>query len=405
MQDAPLYRDPSPRMMDRIYLDHAAATPLLPQVREAMARASEEAWANPSSRHQSGVRARRMLEEARSRTATALGVASPEVFFVSGGTEACNLAILGLLHTQAPGPSGEKRPFALHSPVEHRAVREPFEQRSREGWDIRIPRAPFCGPAEGDGWTEEDLTGAALISHIWVHNETGAIYPVEELSRRCAAAGGVPLHLDAVQAVGKIDLRIPDRAGTLVSLCAHKIGGPRGAGALVIRRPPRPLMPRTVGGGQEGGLRAGTPDVAGAVGLATALELACDRREGEARRLAPLRSLLLALLREGIPDLRLHDAASDVVSHILNVGVPFRDGTLLLAALDLEGVDLSAGSACSSGSSRPSPALVAIEGEEALRGIAPLRFSFGPTTDEGTVREAARRVIAVVRRLREAERP
>lgn len=355
-----------------------------------------ERFGNPSSIHRWGRRAAASLEGARTRIAGALGADPGEVRFVRGGTEGANLALLGrVLAARAAGLP----PRVVVSMVEHRAVLDSLAGvRTLGGEGTLLPVDPVGVPLAGE-------LGAALasrpavVSLMMVNNETGIVHPVSPVAARCRAAG-VAIHTDAVQAVGRIPVDLRDLPVDLLTLSGHKLGGPAGAGVLVIRGGVT-LEPLLHGGGQEGGIRPGTEDVAGAVGLAEAVALAVAEQDHESLRLEELRDELEARLTASIPELRVHGADAPRAPHILHVGIPGVDPDLLVPALDLEGLGASRGSACSSGASRPSHVLEALYGPVYAREVAPLRLSLGRTTRAAEVEEAAGRVARVVGRLRD----
>lgn len=373
---------------DRVYLDHASTTPLRPEVMEAMARTLAETPGNPSSPHREGRTARSVLEGARARVGAALGVAPTHVIFTRGGTESDNLAILGRARAEPQGS-------VVISALEHSAVREPARRLEAEGRSVSVlPFLPNGAP------NLEALTAAlerspppALLSVQAVNSETGLVLDIGMVLER-AATRGVPVHVDAVQALGRIPLSVMP---ALLTLSAHKVGGPRGLGVLV-RDPAVALVPLLHGGSQERGLRPGTEDVAGAVGCARAIELAVAEQAAEAPRLEALRAGLEATLVEAIPELRVHGREGPRAPHILSVGIAGVPRDVLPGALDLEGVAVSAGSACRSGSSEPSHVLVALYGGEAAR-VATVRFSLGRTTTRSEVEAALPRILGVLRRV------
>jgi cysteine desulfurase len=380
---------PKPPLTD-LYLDHAATTPLRPQVAREMRHVQEEFPGNPSSPHRWGQDARRTLQAARDRVADVLDVPAGAVFFVRGGTESDNLAILGRADRSR---SEGHTPLILYSSVEHSAVREAAQEAVRSHGQAVVFGVDPSGQLDLTTIRETlerhpDPSSAALLSCMWVNNETGTVLAMEELLE-VARAQDVPLHVDAVQGAGKLHLAQLARAADLLSLSGHKLGGPRSMGILVCRD--RSLLsPRLFGGGQEDGLRPGTEDVAGAAGMAQALELATHDREGEAARLTRLRDRLEEGLKEAIPDLRIHGAEGPRAPHITNVGIPGLPADVLPGALDLSGVRASAGSACRSGSSGVSPVLAEFYGEAHARGVAPLRLSLGwnstPQVVEGALK-------------------
>jgi len=380
-------------MRPPVYLDHAATTPLRPEVRAAMEPYLSERFGNPSSTHVFGREARRALEDARGRLAEALGVAPDEIVFTRGGTEANNLALLGRL--RAAEQEGEV-PAAVVSAVEHPAVLQAAAAAEAKGARVERLSVRPDGSVDLEALDASLSRGAAVVSVMWVNNEVGTVLPVVEVGRRCREAG-VPFHTDAVQAVGKVPVRPGEASADLLTVAGHKIYGPRAMGALVVRRGVE-LVPLLFGGGQEGGLRPGTPDVAGAVGLAEAVVLAVAEQEAEARRLAGLRDRLEASLREGIPDLVVRGAEGPRAPHILNVGIGGVEGDVLLSALDLEGIAASGGSACASGAGGGSHVLEALYGP-GTEGAA-LRFSLGRLSGPEEVERAAEVTVRVVRHLR-----
>lgn len=390
-------------MSDSIYLDHNATTPTRPEVVEAMVQCLATATANPASAHRPGQQARRLLEDAREEIAAILGVelAPPRrdrLIFTSGGTEANNLAVLGIpLGASAASPGR-----IVLSAGEHQSVIEPAEHLLEQGWRLDTLGLTADGlvrlkqlPPLLDGSTQ--LVTVQLGNH-----ETGVLQPVEAVADLCRQAG-VPVHTDAVQVVGKqpVDFR---RLGVdAMSVAAHKFRGPVGIGALAIRDGVslRPLM---FGGHQQGGFRPGTESVALAVGMATALRLWNDEADRLAQHLQRLRDRFEAGLRAELPNIVVHGAAAPRLPQTVNVAFPGLDGQILLMALDLAGVACSVGSACSSGSTELSPTLRAMDLPSPLV-AASLRFSLGATTTEQEIEEAVRRITLVCWQLRALESP
>jgi cysteine desulfurase len=380
--------------MDAIYLDHAATTPLRREVRDAMDPWMGEAFGNPSSVHRFGRRAAAALAEARERVAAALGARPTEIYFVRGGTESDNMAVRG---RAAVARARGDRPRVAASTVEHSAVLESLDRVEARGGDAhRIPVDPD-GSLDGDVLDEVLSLRPDVLSVMWVNNEVGLVLPVPELAARARAAG-VPMHTDAVQAIGKIPVRVDQTPVDLLTVTGHKIYGPGGAGILFVREGTE-LVPSLVGGGQERGLRPGTEDVAGAVGLAEAIALAVEEQPRESLRLAALRDGLESSLLERFPDLTVHGGEGTRAPHVANLGVPGVDATALVQALDMEGVAVSSGSACHSGASKASHVLTALYGPGASQ--ASVRFSLGHLSDDGRVRRAAGVASQVIERLRE----
>ncbi len=375
--------------MSSIYLDHAATTPIRSEVREGMIAILESDFGNPSSTHGWGRRAAAHLENARDRVAAAIGANRSEIYFVRGGTESDNIAILG--HAEAVRRRGGT-PFAVVSAIEHKAVLCAAEEVAERGgrWSTV--------PVYADGTLDMDVLdtvlgdGASIVSVMTVNNEVGIHLPIEDVVQRTHAHGAV-LHTDAVQALGKVPVSVQDLPVDLLSLTGHKIYGAKGTGVLFVRQGVD-ITPLIFGGGQERALRPGTEDVAGAVGMSIAVDLAVQEQESEATRLRGLRDLLQSRLENSIAGLRVHGDVATRAPHILNVGIPNADPEALLAGLDLEGIAASAGSACESGAQAASHVLEALYGR--LEGVAALRFSPGHSTTEDDVIRAADATLRVL---------
>jgi cysteine desulfurase len=382
------------------YFDHAATTPLDPEVFEEMLPFFREQFGNPSSVHALGRRARLAVEDARDRVAAVLGCEPAEVIFTGGGTEADQLAIAGVL--EHPSASGAR---LVTSAAEHDAVLQAAASVAARGHPVtRLAPTP-------DGGVDPDALDAALaggdvglVSLMWVNNELGTIAPLAEVAARCRQRG-VPLHSDAVQAAAVLPLAVDDHGADLLSLSGHKLYGPKGVGVLYVRGG-TPLAPLVVGGGQERGRRGGTENVAGVVGMAAALERAASRAGQERARLASLNERLRAGVAARLGDrARINTPSGDAAApHILNVSFPpaagrALDGEMLLLALDMAGIAASSGSACASGAVQPSHVLEAIGlGRETAR--ATVRLSMGRATDEAAVDAAVDALAAAVERQR-----
>ena len=381
--------------MNPVYLDHAATTPVRPEVRDAMAPFADDVFGNPSSQHRWGREASSALEDARAEAAAALRVRNAEIYFVRGGTEGDNLAVCGACRAMETedGP-----PRLLVSAIEHHAVLHVAERMDESG-DARLEI--FGVDADGEVDLESVAAslrrGPAVLSCMWVNNETGIVLPVERLARLADEHGAV-LHTDAVQTVGKLEVDLSRHEGIrLLTVSGHKIYGPKGTGLLFVRRGTR-LAPLLHGGGQERKLRPGTEDVAGAVGLATALRLAVEEREAEAARLRALRDRLEARLTSELEGVLVAGSGACRGPHVSNVGFEGVDTTMLLINLDLEGIAASGASACQSGSGKGSHVIEALYGPGHRH--AHVRFSLGRLSDEESVTGAASRVVQIVRRLR-----
>lgn len=369
-----------------IYLDHAATTPVRPEVRSAMEPFLSERFGNAASVHGAGRAARSALEEARERVAGLLGAERSEIVFTGGGTEADNLAVLGRWRSAGGG--------VAVSAVEHSAVVEAAVQAAREGAAVTTLGVDTTGAVDPGAVAEALEEPQAVVSVMWGNNEVGTLQPVVAIAELCRERGAV-FHTDAVQAVGHVPVSVRDAGCDLLTISAHKFGGPQGVGALFVRRGTR-LVPLIQGGGQEGGLRAGTSNVAGAVGLAEALEQAVTRQADEAQRVAGLRDRLEVGLVDSVEGLRVNGRRDGRLPHILSVGLEGVEPDTLLPALDLAGLAVSSGSACHTGASTPSHVLVAM----GVRHDAVIRFSLGWTTTPADIDAALATFAGVAGRAR-----
>ena len=353
-----------------IYLDNAATTPVRSEVFEAMEPLLNGGlFGNPSSAHRFGREARAAVHEARRRVAAAVGVAPTEVVFTSGGTEADNLAVVGAaLAARAGG-----RPFRVAvSAIEHKAVLGAAHWVDALGGETVVLPVDRNGQLDLAALDQALARGVAVVSAMWVNNEVGVVQDLAGIAARCQAAG-TPFHSDAVQTLGKIPCTVP--AGcTLLTLSGHKLGAPKGVGALIVRDR-RCIHPIIHGGGQQSGIRPGTENVAGIVGLGLAAELAAAEVEDFGRRTGALRDDFERRLIGAIPDARVNGAGAPRAPHVTNVSIPGTDSEAMLMHLDLAGIACSSGSACSTGSVEASHVLTAM-GVPWDRAIAALRFSF-----------------------------
>jgi cysteine desulfurase len=382
--------------MQPIYLDYAATTPVREEVRAAMAPCLADTFGNPSSLHRWGRAAAAALDAAREEAAAALGARPRELHFVRGGTESDNLAILGWCGAVS---GAARRPTLAVSAVEHHAVLETAESARAAGARVVTLDVSEAGEIDTEALGRALGEGPTLASVMWVNNETGMVLPVREVVA-AASERGATVHTDAAQAVGKVPVDVRDVPVDLLSATGHKIYGPKGTGLLYVREG-TPLSPLLHGGGQERGVRPGTEDVAGAVGLAAALHLAVDEQRAEAERLAALRDHLAAALARAVPGVRINASESTRAPHVLSVGIQgITDGSALLMALDLEGVAVSGGSACLSGATKASHVLRALYGPDDAH--AAVRFSLGRGSDLAQIERAARLTADVIARLRAA---
>lgn len=369
-------------MPEPIYLDHAATTPVRDEVLAAMQPFFGARFGNPSSVHRWGREARTALDEAHERVANCLGASADEIIFTSCGTEADNLALLGVWRARR----AEGRNVVVTTPIEHKAVLAAAHQVTREGGEERSLAMTSDGLVDDASFDALVDGSVAICSVMWVNNEIGVMQPVPALAAR-AKAKGVVFHTDAVQAFGKVLLDARTTPFDVLSLSGHKIGAPKGIGALYVRRG-TPLEPLMFGGAQDRGRRPGTENVAMAVGLARAAELAVAEREHEWLVLATRRDRLEAALLERIPDAVIHGRGAPRAPHIISISVPGTDSESLLMALDLRGIACSAGSACQSGSITPSHVLAAL-GVQADVASSAIRMSLGSLTTDACVQRVA----------------
>jgi len=362
------------------YLDHAATTPVRPEVLEAMLPyLGAEAFGNPSSAHRFGRAARAGIENAKRVVAQATGAEPNQVIFTSGGTEADNLAVIGAaLAARARGA-----PFRVAvAASEHKAILAAAHAVAHLGGEEILLPVDSGGRIDTAAFEDAVRREVAVVSVMWVNNEVGTVQPVRELALRCREAG-IPFHSDAVQAFGKVPVSLSDVPATLLSISGHKIGAPKGIGALVVRD--RQAVEAIIhGGGQQFGLRPGTENVPGIIALGRAAELAVAERAELERRLTALRDTLEQRLLALFPEARINGRSGTRAPHVVNVAFPGTDSETMLMHLDLAGIACSAGSACSTGSVEPSHVLTAM-GVPAELGVASLRFSFGRSSEPADV--------------------
>ncbi len=382
-----------PAPSDAIYLDHAATTPVRPEVLEAMQPFYGPRFGNPSSTHRWGREARAALDEARERVAKCLGARPDEVCFTSGGTEADNFAILGVWRcARAKG-----RNAVVSTPIEHKAILGAVHQAAKEGADERMLEVDRNGSVVEASFDSLVDDSVAIVSVMWVNNEIGTIQPIAEMSSKAKTSGAV-MHTDAVQAFGKIEIDASKQMFDLLSISGHKFGAAKGFGALYIRRG-TVIEPLLHGGTQDRGRRPGTENVAAAVGLARAAELAVAEREGEFAKLGEMRDKLETAILAKVPDAVIHGRGANRAPHILNISVPGTDSESLLMALDLKGIAASGGSACQSGSVGASHVLGAIGVKPDLANAA-IRMSLGSMTTPDCIDRVAELFPTLVARAR-----
>jgi cysteine desulfurase len=386
----------------RVYLDHAATTPVRPDVVDVVA-ARLRMLGNPSSLHASGREARKSVEESRETVAAVLGARPSEVVFTSGGTEADNLAVKGLFWARRAADPRRNR--ILASAVEHHAVLDAVQWLvEAEGASVEwlpVDRLGRVELAAFDAALNRDPQTVALVTVMWASNEVGTVQPLARIVE-AARASGVPVHSDAVQAVGQLPVDFAATGLDAMTVSGHKVGGPMGVGALVVRREVE-LVPVLHGGGQEREVRSGTLDVAAIAGFAAAVAAATAARAEEAPRLASLRDALVASVLAAVPDAVLNgDAGADGrLPGNVHLSFPGCEGDSLMLLLDARGIECSTGSACSAGVPEPSHVLLAM-GVDPLLARGSLRFSLGHTSTEADVDAVAEAIGPVVERARTA---
>ncbi|HEX6326600.1 MAG TPA: cysteine desulfurase family protein [Jiangellaceae bacterium] len=386
----------------RVYLDHAATTPVLPEVIDVVA-ARMRALGNPSSLHGSGRAARKAVEEARETVAEAVGAAPGDVVFTSGGTEADNLAVKGLYWARRA--ADPRRTRVLVSAVEHHAVTDTAEWLGKsEGAQIEWLPVDRDGRLVVDGLRSalaSDPDSVALVSVMWANNEVGTLQPIAEV---VAAANryGVPVHSDAVQAVGSVPVDFTTSRLTAMTVSGHKLGGPVGSGALLVRRD-ADLVPVQHGGGQEREIRSGTLDAPSIAGFATAVEAAVASRTERASRFGELREVLIRGVLEAVPDAVVNGPADPRrrLPGIAHVSFPGCEGDAMMMLLDGQGIDCSTGAACAAGVPEPSHVLLAM-GADPLLARSSLRFSLGHSSTRADVESLVAAIGPVVGRARAA---
>ncbi len=374
----------------QIYLDHAATTPLREEVLEAMLPYLQGIFGNPSSMHSAGREARSAVALAREKTALALGAGSEEIFFTSGGTEANNIAIKGTALQQ------KKKGHLITSSIEHHAVFDVCRELAGEGFKVTFLPVDRCGAVDPESIKQALTPETFLISIMTANNEVGTIEPVAAVGA-LARERGIIFHTDAVQAVGQIPMDVREMNIDLLSLSAHKFNGPKGVGALYVRQNISPA-PLYRGGGQERGMRPGTENVAGIVGLARALELAVEEMPHKSERLRALRDRLIAGLLE-MGDVVLNGHPTSRLPGNVNVSFNYIEGEALLLGLDLEGIAASSGSACTSGSLEPSHVLLAM-GQEQQLARGSLRLTLGLGNSDADVESLLAVISPLAGRLR-----
>jgi cysteine desulfurase len=379
--------------VSRVYLDHNATTPIAPDVADRMDRAVRELWGNASSVHHFGQQAKAGVDDARSQVAALLGADASEIVFTAGGTEGDNFALRGA--AEALEPTGRRHLIA--SAIEHEAVLNTLKALARRGWHVTLLPVDQSGIVHPDSLREVITSTTAVVSVMHANNEIGTVQPIAELAG-IAKAHGALMHTDAVQTAGKVPIDVRAMGVDLLSVSGHKFYGPKGIGALWVRKSVR-LLPFITGGRQERNRRAGTENVPAIVGLGAAAERASRKIAAEAQRLGALRDSLERGVLAAVSGAERNGAARPRVANTTNISFARIESESLLIGLDLEGIAVSSGSACSSGTLEPSHVLKAM-GLPHARTLSSIRFSLGEGNTEADIDRVIRVLPPLVEKLR-----
>ncbi|TDL34451.1 cysteine desulfurase [Jeotgalibacillus sp. S-D1] len=364
--------------MNQIYADHAATTPVHPEVLHIMTEMLTEHYGNASSIHAVGRRSRQVLDEARSFVAKCTGAHFNEIIFTSGGTEANNLAINGVADAMK-----HRGMHIITSKIEHHAVLHPCEALVQKGFHVTFLDVDETGSVSAEDVKNALTDETILVSIMYGNNEVGTIQPVEEIAQILTGHQAL-FHTDAVQAFGAEDINVKKLGVDLLSVSAHKINGPKGVGFLYVKKD-TPLSPHILGGEQERKRRAGTENVASIAALAKAVELAAEEREHKRKKLAEIKNALINRLDEHGVKYSVNGSLEHTLPHVLNLSIFGADVEAMLVNLDLAGIAASSGSACTAGSIEPSHVLTAMfgQGSERLRNSIRFSFGLGSTIEQG----------------------
>ncbi len=379
--------------MERIYLDHAATSPMHPKVIERMSEAMGTMFGNPSSIHSFGREARRKLDEARQTIASSIGAKANEIIFTSGGTEADNMAILGAVEA-----SSHKGRHIITSSIEHHAVLHACMRLEKLGFDVTYLPVDEEGRVSVSNVEKALRDDTILVTIMYANNEVGTIQPIEEIGRLLAGHQTL-FHTDAVQAYGLLEIDVNTTGVDMLSVSAHKLNGPKGIGFLFAKEGIK-LAPRSFGGEQERKRRAGTENLVSIEGFREAVKVNRENLEEKAEAYVRFKKVFMEILEEESVTFKLNGSLADSVPHIVNLSFPGTNVEAMLVNLDLAGIAASSGSACTAGSIEPSHVLVAMFGKDSERIANSIRFSFGLGTTEEMVVKAARETARIVKRLR-----
>ncbi|WP_420824116.1 cysteine desulfurase family protein [Thermoflavimicrobium daqui] len=375
-----------------IYLDHAATTPIDPRVREAMMPFLDDFFGNPSSIHQYGRKVRLAIDQARLQVAEALQADPSRIIFTSGGTEADNLAIMGV----AAWYKEQGKNHVITSQIEHHAVLDTCRYLEKIGFDVTYLPVDSTGVVDVEALRKAITPKTSLISIMYGNNEVGTIQPIEEIGN-IAHSYGIVFHTDAVQAFGLIDFQIERLPVDLVSVSAHKINGPKGVGALYFSKKVH-LLPRVFGGTQEKRRRAGTENVPGIIGFGHAAKITKENRLAHQEEMWQLRKLFLSELKKQEIHFVVNGHPENVLPHILNISFPDIDTETMLINFDLEDIACASGSACTSGALSVSHVLEAMRLPQDVTNSA-IRFSFGKGNTKEEIKQTVEKTAKIIRRL------
>jgi len=379
-------------MLNYIYLDHAATAPIHPEIIEKMTSVMQNTFGNPSSIHAYGRSARHVVDEARAKIAESIGAIAEEIIFTSGGTESDNMAIIGVANAYQKNGN-----HIITTVVEHHAVLNTCKALEKQGFEVTYLPVDKNGQVSLEDVKKSLRDDTILVTMMFGNNEVGTVQPIKEIAG-LLQNHQAKLHTDAVQAFGLVDIDVRTLGVDLLSVSAHKINGPKGIGLLYAKQNVK-LEPLTFGGEQERKRRAGTENVASIAGFAKAVEIAMKTREEKAEAYAQFKQVMLQTFEKEKINLLINGSLETSLPHVLNLSFPGTDVESMLVNLDLEGIAVSSGSACTAGSIDPSHVLVAMFGRDSERVRNSIRFSFGLFNTNEQVKKAADITVKIVNRL------
>lgn len=379
--------------MERIYLDHAATTPMHPKVAEKMLEVMKSNFGNPSSIHSFGRDARYLLDQSREAIAKSIGAKESEIIFTSGGTEADNMALFGVAESYQ-----HQGKHIITTQVEHHAVLHACQKLERMGFEVTYLPVDETGRISLEDFKSALKDDTILVSIMYGNNEVGTLQPIKDIGHLLKEHQAI-LHTDAVQAYGIESINVNESFIDLLSVSAHKVNGPKGTGFLFARENVK-LVPRSFGGDQERKRRAGTEDIASIIGLSEAVLIAQEERSTKREKFKEFKDLLINELQTQKIKFNVNGSLENSMPHVLNLSFPNTNVESMLVNLDLAGIAVSSGSACTAGSIKPSHVLVAMFGNESERLINSIRFSFGLNTTKEQILRVAHELVRIVTRLK-----